>query len=48
MILTCFVLSVFALVGMQFYMGVLRRKCVFDGPNNLNDTEYHEYIEDPS
>lgn len=44
MILTCFVLSIFSLVGMQLYMGVLRRKCVNDGPSNMTDIEYINYV----
>ena len=47
-ILTSFILSVFALVGLQLYMGVLRRKCVWNGPNNLTDIEYNQYINDTS
>lgn len=30
MILTVFVLSIFALVGLQIYQGTLRHKCVLD------------------
>ncbi|XP_062401291.1 sodium channel, voltage gated, type VIII, alpha subunit b [Sardina pilchardus] len=37
MILTVFCLSVFALIGLQLFMGNLRHKCVF-WPINLNDT----------
>jgi hypothetical protein len=33
-ILTGFILSVFALIGSQLYMGILKRKCVWDSPNN--------------
>ena len=44
LILTTFVLSVFALVGLQLYMGVLKRKCVWDSPNYLTDYEFSKYI----
>ncbi|XP_063071129.1 sodium channel, voltage gated, type VIII, alpha subunit b [Engraulis encrasicolus] len=37
MILTVFCLSVFALIGLQLFMGNLRHKCVF-WPINMNDT----------
>jgi hypothetical protein len=48
MILTAFVLSVFALIGLQLYMGVLRRKCVFSSSSsNLTHEEYKEYIHNP-
>ncbi|KAH9495026.1 Sodium channel protein type 2 subunit alpha [Bulinus truncatus] len=48
MILTIFVLSIFALVGMQLYSGSLKQKCVknpivFYGPN-VTEEEYAEYI----
>ena len=36
-ILTCFVLAVFALLGLQIYMGVLSQICIRDFP--FNDTE---------
>jgi len=39
-ILTSFILSVFALVGSQLYMGVLKRKCVWDASHDMNDFEY--------
>ena len=44
-ILTSFVLSVFALVGLQLYMGSLKRKCVWNSGMNLTDFEYKEYID---
>ncbi|XP_064599687.1 sodium channel protein type 4 subunit alpha B-like [Liolophura sinensis] len=44
MILTVFVLSIFALVGLQLYMGALRSKCVDSIPNNLTDQEWHDYV----
>ena len=34
-ILTCFSLSVFALLGLQVYMGVLTQKCVLTPPENI-------------
>jgi hypothetical protein len=48
MILTSFVLSVFALIGLQLYMGVLRRKCVYNPPVNLSHIEYHEFVTNSS
>lgn len=41
MILTVFVLSIFALVGLQLYQGSLKRKCVHDPDPvwTLNATE---------
>ena len=45
MILTVFCLSVFALIGLQLFMGNLRQKCVLIPPmllsNNTSDTGYH-------
>jgi len=52
MILTVFCLSVFALIGLQLFMGNLRHKCVI-WPINLNETylnngskgfDWNEYI----
>uniref|UniRef100_A0A8C1ZA96 Sodium channel protein n=1 Tax=Cyprinus carpio TaxID=7962 RepID=A0A8C1ZA96_CYPCA len=42
MILTVFCLSVFALIGLQLFMGNLRQKCIksFDWSNSDNLTEY--------
>ncbi|CAF0790592.1 unnamed protein product [Brachionus calyciflorus] len=45
-ILTSFVLSVFALIGLQLYMGVLKRKCVYNPPGNLTDEQYNIFISD--
>ena len=43
-ILTCFSLSVFALLGLQIYMGVLTQKCIKDSTDhNMNDTTWYEY-----
>jgi len=40
MILTIFVLSIFALVGLQIYQGTLKNKCVLN-PNNTEElTDY--------
>lgn len=38
-ILTLFSLSVFALVGLQIYMGVLTQKCILDLPSDVNYTD---------
>lgn len=48
MILTTFVLSVFALIGLQLYMGVLRRKCVFNGSSNMTTPEWYNYVQNES
>lgn len=41
MILTVFCLSVFALIGLQLFMGNLRNKCIKIPPmDRLNDTGY--------
>lgn len=48
MIVTFFVLSFFALLGMQLYMGVLRRKCVLKGPEIMNDSFFMSYITNQS
>jgi hypothetical protein len=42
-ILTSFVLSVFALVGLQLYMGALKRKCVWNGPLTMSHIEFYNY-----
>ncbi|XP_053401964.1 sodium channel protein type 4 subunit alpha B-like isoform X1 [Mercenaria mercenaria] len=42
-ILTSFVLSIFALVGMQLYSGRLRNKCVLNTNLNLTDEEWFNY-----
>lgn len=40
-ILTCFSLSIFALLGLQIYMGVLTQKCIKDsGDHNMNYTTW--------
>ncbi|XP_077514049.1 sodium voltage-gated channel paralytic isoform X6 [Amblyomma americanum] len=44
-ILTMFSLSVFALLGLQIYMGVLTQKCVLIPPLNLSHAEYASFIE---
>ncbi len=45
LILTTFMLSVFALVGSQLYMGVLKRKCVWNTDIALSDLEYNEFVQ---
>lgn len=39
-ILTCFALSVFALLGLQVYMGVLTQKCILTPPENITADEF--------
>uniref|UniRef100_A0AAQ4RV44 Sodium channel protein n=1 Tax=Gasterosteus aculeatus aculeatus TaxID=481459 RepID=A0AAQ4RV44_GASAC len=46
MILTVFCLSVFALIGLQLFMGNLRQKCVLISPL-LGDFDYSEHINNP-
>nr|XP_006818874.1 PREDICTED: sodium channel protein 60E-like [Saccoglossus kowalevskii] len=53
MLLTVFVLSIFALFSLQIYMGVLRQKCVynFDGMlaySNYTHSEWHAIVENSS
>jgi len=44
-ILTCFSLSIFALLGLQIYMGVLTQKCIKDSPNHtMNYTEWLSWV----
>ncbi|XP_053346516.1 sodium channel protein type 4 subunit alpha B [Clarias gariepinus] len=54
MILTVFCLSVFALIGLQLFMGNLRHKCVLWPPPVVNDTadtnrtiDFQEFINNP-
>ncbi|XP_029682500.1 sodium channel protein type 8 subunit alpha-like isoform X1 [Takifugu rubripes] len=44
MILTVFCLSVFALIGLQLFMGNLRNKCVIWPVNMTKDFDFGEYI----
>lgn len=52
MILTVFVLSIFALVGLQIYQGTLRNKCILDpDPEwsyNASQAELQHYFENES
>lgn len=43
-ILTVFMLSIFALVGLQLYMGKLSYRCVAKYPANLTDPEIFQWI----
>lgn len=47
-ILTCFSLSVFALLGLQIYMGVLTQKCILLPPKNLSDAQWESWNKDPN
>ncbi|RWS17360.1 sodium channel protein para-like protein [Dinothrombium tinctorium] len=40
-ILTLFSLSVFALLGLQLYMGTLTQVCIMNGPVNMTDIEWY-------
>ena len=44
-ILTSFVLSIVALVGMQLYMGALRNKCVLIMDDNMTDAEWKNFTD---
>ena len=51
MILTVFVLSIFALVGLQIYQGTLKQKCVKELPwemQNLTEEEKQSFYENES
>ncbi|KAJ8309556.1 hypothetical protein KUTeg_014430 [Tegillarca granosa] len=43
-ILTVFMLSIFALVGMQLYMGALRHKCVLQVNDTMDNETYYAFI----
>jgi len=43
LILTMFFICIFALVGMQVFMGVLRNKCAEPVPENLQSS-YRDYV----
>lgn len=45
MILTVFCLSVFALIGLQLFMGNLKNKCVKIPDSSKNTTENKEFLE---
>lgn len=42
-VLTLFSLSVFSLLGLQIYMGLLTQKCILNGPNDMNDTQWFNW-----
>jgi hypothetical protein len=44
--LSLFFISIFALVGMQLFVGVLRNKCVLDP--DVNVTDFDEFIANES
>ncbi|TTO31541.1 Sodium channel protein type 4 subunit alpha B [Bagarius yarrelli] len=55
MILTVFCLAVFALIGLQLFMGILRNKCVLMSPMIFNDTtdtnstfDFEKFINNPA
>ncbi|XP_022248143.1 sodium channel protein para-like isoform X2 [Limulus polyphemus] len=47
-ILTVFALSVFALLGLQVYMGVLTQKCVLQWPKNISHIQYEKFVSNSS
>ena len=40
-----FLLVVIALIGLQSYMGVLLQKCVENGPSNMTDAEWYDWVQ---
>ena len=44
-VLSVFVLSIFALVGLQIYQGVLKQKCVLELPDVLQNKSYEIRLE---
>lgn len=42
MILTVFVLTIFALIGLQIYQGVLKNKCILDKPEKYENNTWEE------
>lgn len=49
-ILTLFALSVFALMGLQIYMGMLTQKCIIvpTGYGNISDEEWESFVSNES
>lgn len=47
-ILTVFMLSIFALIGLQLYMGKLSYKCVLKAPNDLTKEEEFNWVNNKS
>lgn len=47
-ILTCFSLSVFALLGLQVYMGSLTQKCIKHTAHNLTSEEWNNWCRNSS
>ncbi|XP_076314888.1 sodium channel protein para-like [Tachypleus tridentatus] len=47
-ILTVFALSVFALLGLQVYMGVLTQKCIRQWPKNISHIQYENFVSNSS
>lgn len=45
-VLTLFSLSVFSLLGLQIYMGLLSQKCIENGPANMTDQQWHDWCAD--
>jgi len=47
-VITVFVLSIFALVGLQLYQGSLRQKCVIQPSSPMNESQFRAFKENPS
>ncbi|XP_075240737.1 sodium channel protein 1 brain-like isoform X3 [Convolutriloba macropyga] len=47
MVLMVFCLCVASLLGLQLYMGILRHKCVQNGPTNMTHEQYTNHTNDP-
>lgn len=48
MILTLFALTVFALIGLQLFMGSLKRKCIKEWPGHYIHNTNYNYSNDPN
>lgn len=48
MILTLFALTVFALIGLQLFMGSLKRKCIKEWPGHFFHHSNYNYSNDPN
>ncbi|RWS28922.1 voltage-gated sodium channel-like protein [Leptotrombidium deliense] len=47
-ILTCFSLSIFALLGLQIYSGALTQKCILNGLKNMTYPEWYNWCSNES
>ena len=47
LILTTFFLCVFALIGLQLFVGVMQWKCVANGWHQNHTVDFDQYIKNP-